>query len=388
MLHAFYVDSADASSACYGSGQPVGGDYNNITIWGIEAAYVCWYNCWGCGGGTKGTQYFNIVCLHSSECASEAAQVCGGAENVIWNEDGDCSYDCKPGSCPDTDEDGVVDECDDCPSDPNVQYLDHEQWFTTADTIIIKGDKTTVVADGYKCDECVDSCTGPEVTCTPYSPFSTWADVEKYCAMDPGAAPPECDIAKCAHGEADTDGDGIPNSQDPDIDGDGIPNDEDDDMDGNGIADSSEDVDGDGIPDGVDKFNNLLDKDCDGISDDVDDDDDGDGTPDDEDDERKEDEECLHTVDQFNVWARSADAFPINWITALLELMGPLASMTPEPPVMVYSVHASGIDLDLPLEQPSVVIAFIPYIRNAFGVYLVSILWGFFRDRWFGLHGV
>lgn len=62
----------------------------------------------------------------------------------------------------------------------------------------------------------------------------------------------------CACVEPDTDGDGIPDSQDDDIDGDGIPNDE-------------EDEDGDGIPDYLD------------------DDDDGDGIPDDEEEDYEQD---------------------------------------------------------------------------------------------------
>jgi type IV pilus assembly protein PilY1 len=64
--------------------------------------------------------------------------------------------------------------------------------------------------------------------------------------------------------DGDSDGDGIPDSED-DSDGDGIPDSVDDDDDGDGVPDAQEDDDGDGIP-------NYLD-----------DDDDGDGIPDSED---------------------------------------------------------------------------------------------------------
>ena len=91
-----------------------------------------------------------------------------------------------------------------------------------------------------------------------------------------------CDVS-CAEPEKDTDGDGIPDSEDDDDDGDGIPDDEDPDSDGDGKDDHSDDpgdkdTDGDGIPDSEDD-----DDDGDGIPDDEDPDRDGDGIPDDED---------------------------------------------------------------------------------------------------------
>lgn len=87
----------------------------------------------------------------------------------------------------------------------------------------------------------------------------------------------------------DTDGDGIPNTNDPDIDGDGILNGvdpdidgdtiiniNDPDMDGDGITnDQDGDMDGDGIRNGADD-----DIDGDGVANDTDTDDDGDGTSD------------------------------------------------------------------------------------------------------------
>ena len=87
----------------------------------------------------------------------------------------------------------------------------------------------------------------------------------------------------------DTDGDGIPNTQDSDIDGDGIPNSSDTDVDGDGIPNSSDnDIDGDGVlnqndgdmdGDGLDNGSDN-DIDGDGTNNDVDTDDDGDGVED------------------------------------------------------------------------------------------------------------
>jgi hypothetical protein len=95
----------------------------------------------------------------------------------------------------------------------------------------------------------------------------------------------------------DTDGDGIPDSQDPDDDNDGVPDDEDDfptdptentDTDGDGIGDNADDDDdGDDVPDNEDAFpldpGESLDTDGDGIGNNADEDDDGDGVPDEDD---------------------------------------------------------------------------------------------------------
>jgi MYXO-CTERM domain-containing protein len=54
-------------------------------------------------------------------------------------------------------------------------------------------------------------------------------------------------------GILDTDGDGVPNNEDPDLDGDSIPNGQDSDLDGDGIPDARDaDVDADGVPDADD----------------------------------------------------------------------------------------------------------------------------------------
>lgn len=90
-------------------------------------------------------------------------------------------------------------------------------------------------------------------------------------------------------GSTDTDGDGIPDVDDPDIDGDGWANEHDTDTDGDGIPnDVDTDDDGDGIPDSDDPNsptgpNQTDDIDGDGIPNDQDDDIDGDGLDNDED---------------------------------------------------------------------------------------------------------
>lgn len=99
----------------------------------------------------------------------------------------------------------------------------------------------------------------------------------------------------------DDDGDGIPNSQDNDDDGDGIPDDDEDD-DGDGVPNSQDnDDDGDGIPD------DQEDDDGDGIINSQDTDDDGDGIADDiEDRELTKEEnaarcEALYNMDDYQL---------------------------------------------------------------------------------------
>ena len=101
----------------------------------------------------------------------------------------------------------------------------------------------------------------------------------------------ECEII---YNDADSDGDGIVDSEDPDDDNDGTPDTTDEfpndstettDTDGDGVGDNADtDDDGDGTPDTTDPFpndpNEDTDTDGDGIGDNTDPDDDGDGVPD------------------------------------------------------------------------------------------------------------
>lgn len=60
-----------------------------------------------------------------------------------------------------------------------------------------------------------------------------------------------CSAGDGGGGGKDTDGDGIPDSEDPDIDGDGIPNEEDPDIDGDGVPNDEDDDDDGGGDDGA-----------------------------------------------------------------------------------------------------------------------------------------
>ena len=98
------------------------------------------------------------------------------------------------------------------------------------------------------------------------------------CDADPNKTSPG--VCGCGVPDDDSDGDGIPDSDEgyEDIDGDGIPNFLDEDSDGDGIPDGTDDdVDGDGIPNDVE---GTDDADGDGIPNYYDTDSDGDGIPD------------------------------------------------------------------------------------------------------------
>ncbi len=125
---------------------------------------------------------------------------------------------------------------------------------------------------------------------------SVFVVVEPYDGRDygPGVASPTVFITSPVE---DTDGDGIPDSEDQDIDGDGFLNEQDafpyddeeySDLDHDGIGDASdEDIDGDGVPNEDDDFprdpGEYSDMDKDGIGDNSDSDIDGDGIPNEDD---------------------------------------------------------------------------------------------------------
>lgn len=86
----------------------------------------------------------------------------------------------------------------------------------------------------------------------------------------------------------DTDGDGIPDSEDPDHDNDGVPDSEDGDDDNDGVPDDEDDDDIPDPPKGPDGIDDP-DADDDGVPDDEDSDDDGDGIRDEDEDPLDED---------------------------------------------------------------------------------------------------
>jgi hypothetical protein len=326
-----------------------------------------------CGGADAYTILDEATCNGKcNTCIDEAVAECGTAENVEWTDDGDCSYNCK--LCPDTDGDGVINECDDCPDDPGVSKLKYDKYIATDTAFVVNGQSLATLQKGETCGYCRNTCGDHETTdCHPEGMFRDAEQMKSICAIDVAALPPACDQSMCAK---DTDGDGIRDEDDPDKDGDGIPNADDPDADGDGVPDK--DTDGDGIPDVLD-----ADIDGDGIPNADDPDKDGDGKVDD--DQKPADGDCITTIDKFKIWSQSPDAFPLNFARAIVSALGPLASIDPATPVIHWYI-TDYIHLDIEFNSAITPVAFI--IRWSFAVAIVMQLWPYFLRRWYGLHGL
>jgi hypothetical protein len=129
-----------------------------------------------------------------NDCVAEAEEQCPAPDIIVWNDDGECSYNCSP----DTDGDGTPDV-----SDPDAD----------------------MDGDGLKNSEDDDD--------------------------DGDGVPDVSDL------DSDPDGDGKLNWEDDDDDGDGIPDDKDPDGDGK-INSEDDDDDNDGVPDAEDPDNDKY----------------------------------------------------------------------------------------------------------------------------------
>ena len=169
------------------------------------------------------------------------------ADDIAGGDSSDCDGNGVPDECQtDSDGDGLIDACDECPDDPEKSQPG-DCGCGTPDTD----------SDNDGVPDCIDICPG----------------MDDFLDTD-GDGVPDCfDICPGFDDKLDTDGDGVPNGCD--------------DCDGDNLADS----DGDGVPDDCDVcpgFDDSLDSDGDGIPDCLDicpgfddtADTDGDGTPD------------------------------------------------------------------------------------------------------------
>jgi hypothetical protein len=238
-----------------------------LSLYDSSESLVADYNS-GPGGPWYGGGPFS--CTAGGWCELETSMSVGTVY-YMRDLDGNCStlylyVLCSDSTCPDTDGDGVLDPCDQCPNNPDLVYsqVPYEVAFVDCGGFTLGDDCGSVT---YDCP------TGD----SQYNPPVGMSQAEMLQCCGPSEMP-SCSVTDDC--EKDTDGDGIPDSTDTDDDGDGIPDTEDPDSDGDGIPneddDDNKDSDGDGIPDSEDP-----DDDNDGIPDDEDDDDDGDGVPDD-----------------------------------------------------------------------------------------------------------
>lgn len=248
------------------------------------------------------------------ECHQEeqdlAAQ-CGGPDKYTIDE-ATCQGQCNGADCQDADDDGTPDACDFCPDNPNVSEKQIGIYRWNGDP-----NEDQCGASLYQCDGSV-------------SYYGVIADNCNYVDLQVE----ECEVGDDCEAVRDSDGDGIPDSEDDDDDNDGIPDSEDPDANGNGVPDSEETNGGSG------GGGDTLDTDGDGIPDVDDPDDDNDGIPDKDDPFPKGEEppdptnELPDVIDILgckidiskakSVVSPDNGKFPFNWLWAFHTALNPL----------------------------------------------------------------
>lgn len=270
--------------------------------------------------------------------------------------------------CPDEDEDGTPDACDFCPDNPEVSEKQIGIYRWNGDP-----NEGQCGASLYKCDGSV-------------SYHGVIADHCKYVEFKVE----ECEVGDDCEAVRDSDGDGIPDSEDDDDDNDGIPDSEDPDANGNGVPDSEETNGGSGGSGGT------LDTDGDGIPDVDDPDDDNDGIPDKDDPFPKGEEPPDPTADlpdtmdilgckiDIRSFKKVIDpnngSFPFSWIWSFHIALNPLFYIgQSEAPVLDYTINFFGYSrkLDLNLQRFNTTAAIIRW----FGGMLVFYHFLLFGNR-------
>jgi hypothetical protein len=250
------------------------------------------------------------------------------------NGDGKCD---EESDCEDADDDGTPDACDFCPENPEISEKQIGIYRWNGDP-----EEDQCGASLFKCDGSV-------------SYYGVVSENCKYSELKVES----CEVNEDCEAVRDSDGDGIPDSEDDDDDNDGIPDADDPDSNGNGIPDDEEE------PDGGDG----KDSDGDGIPDVDDPDDDNDGIPDEDDpyptgnppDPTEELPDVLEIagckIDITAIKAIvSADngKFPFNFMWAFSQALNPFFYLRgSEAPVIDYTINMGGYSkrLDINLER-------------------------------------
>ena len=192
-----------------------------------------WVVCWTSGdtlGGTIGTDHDILAAtLIFPDCNSNGVS---DSDDIDGASD-DCDDNGVPDECQsDGDGDGVIDDCDECPSDPNK---------TSAGSCGCGNPETDTDGDGTS--DCVDDCPddpakSAQGTCGCGTPDTDTdgdgtPDCVDECPDDPAKTEPGA--CGCGTPDTDTDGDGVPDCNDncPEV-----ANDDQADADGDGVGDA------------------------------------------------------------------------------------------------------------------------------------------------------
>lgn len=283
---------------------------------------------------------------------------------------------CDGGDCPDADEDGTPDACDDCPDDPAVQTLDEYRYYLDSACDGVYDGMTT----GEYCGSCSETCSGGDQECSGSKDNIAVTSMGIGCCSNFGpTTPPPCELDENCERESDCE----------------CP-------DGANACDECECT----CPDGSDSCEECQKPDCEcgegilhceecqggGGPDDPyepgDPDPNEPGQPAEIPDEVQIGE-CIISLVEFKQWIVSDESFPFNFVYVIYSVLSPLYSISPSPPnfSIDLSPDSSGIAMafNIDFEPYDIYASFIRGILS-FGIVLSFVFYGI--QRYANLSGV
>jgi hypothetical protein len=279
------------------------------------------------------------------------------------------------GDCPDADEDGTPDACDDCPDDPAIQTLDEYRYYLDETCDGVYDGMTT----GEYCGSCSETCDGGDQECQGSKESIAVTSMGIGCCSNFGSTtPPPCVLDENCERESDCE----------------CP-------DGSNACDECECT----CPDGSDSCEECQKPDCEcgeGIlhCEECQGGGGGGGEPGDPEEPNLPGEpaeipdevqvgECIISLIEFKQWIVSDESFPFNFVYAIYGVLGPLYNISPSIPQFSVdlSPDSSGISLAFDIDFAAYD-SYATFVRNiqAFGIVLAFVFYGI--KRYSALSGV